>query len=564
MTAVLTLNTGAIVSMENRTHKPNFVLALITTSIVVTIACIVYVTPSAAHSVQSGMLSETDSVFTMTVASDSATEFLSGTEWSPAIEAWVSPRWPIIQDATWIWKSELVTPEEARDGSAIISFRRLFYLPSDIQDLVGTVMITADNAYELSLNGVVIGQDGTLDPNAYDWSFQTIETYTLDLQPGWNELRIRAVNHKSSSGSSDPYANPAGVVFRADITGVVGSVSGRITAPTGNITIGPSTLLLRADAWTDGSTEVKHVEFLAFYDGSWHPAGLDAIPPYEIAWQTPNLLRSQELMFAIHVVDEAGTIVEFVDIVRGISYLESLGNPDVEENWIPTRAYLNQRSLQPNGDSKCSAASMAMALAMNGLIAWDYATLSEKADEMYPKVLKDGVAYVYLITAELERQGMDAEHNEYEADEGWTTLKQEIDEGRPVIVRTQHGVVTAAGHFFVAVGYRETVGSRQIITYDPFGRWLGSCCTNNYDKNTREATSHKGQWVSYDFDLAFGASNWLITGQPDTRPFTPIDVSSIPTTRPDLTSDEPENIGTYPGVEISTNEAVFLPAVLGN
>ena len=124
--------------------------------------------------------------------------------------------------------------------------------------------------------------------------------------------------------------------------------------------------------------------------------------------------------------------------------------------------------------------------------------------------MQRGMSYVDAMVVELGRQGVIASTNEYSVGNGWLALRQEIDTGRPTIIRTAHGAVTSTGHYIVAVGYRETDSDRQIIGYDPFGRWKGTCCVDHYDLNSREQESHIGQWVFYDFDSAFGNSNWLI------------------------------------------------------
>jgi hypothetical protein len=205
---------------------------------------------------------------------------------------------------------------------------------------------------------------------------------------------------------------------------------------------------------------------------------------------------------------------------------------------------------------------MAMMLAMNGLLSREYNTMRDKANEMYPRVLNaNGDAYVAGMVAELKRQGMDSKTKNYLADSAWSEIKKEINFGRPVIVRTAHGVVTAAGHFFVAVGYREATGIRQVIVYDPFGRWQGTCCTGNYDLNSPDPSSRKGQWVSYDFDRAFGTSNWLITASGNISTAINIDIVAAPSSAPDAISDEPESIGTYFGVNAEVEETIFLPLI---
>lgn len=404
-----------------------------------------------------------------------------------------------------------------------------------------------DNGVFVWVNGKY--KFGALGPGA----LRGLEYTNIDLgsfPPGLNYIQILREDHGDFGG------------FTVYITGTVEAASGHITSPVENSTTGPVTFVFNAEAWSNIGVGIKQVEFFVFYDGIWHTAGIDTSVPYEVIWQTPNTLHSQQLRFRIDVVDNANNKIQFADVVNGVNYLDFLANPDVAENWIPTRAYLNQRSLEPDGDSKCSAASMAMILAMNSIIDWDYNTMRNKANEMYTKVLNaNGDANVGGMVTELQRQGMAAETKSYSADNAWLTIKQQVDAGRPVIVRTAHGAVTSKGHFFVAVGYREAVGSRQVIVYDPFGRWRGTCCTNNYDLNTRDSESRKGQWVSYDFDLAFGGSNWLITARAAANGMGLISTTNTPTTRPDVVSDEPENIGTYTGVNIQADERTFLPLI---
>jgi hypothetical protein len=99
-----------------------------------------------------------------------------------------------------------------------------------------------------------------------------------------------------------------------------------------------------------------------------------------------------------------------------------------------------------------------------------------------------------------------------------------------------------------------------MIAYDPFGRWLGkNCselpgdCAGNYDFNSRSAASHKGQWVFYDFDKYY--SQLVTVGslggvrQLATETLTP----------PDLTDDEPADIGTYLGSPLAGVFRVYVP-----
>ena len=120
-----------------------------------------------------------NSTFTLTLVSDTSTEYLTGTQWLPSVLAWTYGGWPSLNDAAWIWKSYMVSTEEACNGTGIITFRRKFSLPQDARNLSGNISITADNAYELSLNGTLIGSDDI---------WESIETYQLNVRPGENEL----------------------------------------------------------------------------------------------------------------------------------------------------------------------------------------------------------------------------------------------------------------------------------------------------------------------------------------------------------------------------------------
>jgi hypothetical protein len=153
------------------------------------------------------------------IVSDSSTEYtVDGVQWSPAVPAWVHPAWPTLPDASWIWKSEYVTSDEAANGSAIVTFRRIFSVPAEVKHAV--LSIAADNAYEVSLNGNVVGRNGVLDAASDDdTAFQSVGTYTIDVTPGENELLIRVINyHWKYQTVPTPQDNPAGLAFRLTLS----------------------------------------------------------------------------------------------------------------------------------------------------------------------------------------------------------------------------------------------------------------------------------------------------------------------------------------------------------
>lgn len=342
------------------------------------------------------------------------------------------------------------------------------------------------------------------------------------------------------------------------------SIIGSIISPPDNYTTGPATVLIEATAEYPGGPGIAQVEFYAYSDTEWRSYGDDETAPYSVAWTPPVELVTQQLLLRIDVVGLDLERVNYAGGVRRLNYIQSLGNPNIIENWVGNRAYLSQRSLGANGDSMCSATSMAMVLAMEGLIDNDYQTMAEKAIEMYPRVLFDDTAYVYLIERELINQGADAVYfGEIDNDEGWSLLKAYIDAGHSMILRSEHNVLTNYGHYIVAVGYQETGNTRTVIVYDPFGMWRGltcgelgtrSCSGNYYTNQQHDPTSHVGQWVFYDFNRIFG--NYIIA---------PVSPMSLPraeiilTTAPDLISDEPRIIGTNPGIEYGEFTYIYLP-----
>lgn len=343
---------------------------------------------------------------------------------------------------------------------------------------------------------------------------------------------------------------------------------GSITLPENGATVRPGAVeVVAVAADNEGGSGLDRVVFHVTFDGLDHFIDEDAIAPYVTTWQMPGNLKSQQLRFSAVISDRAGNSAVGTGTSL-VTYLESSAIAGVSENWVSKdrRAYLNQRSLSPSGDSKCSVASMSMVLAMNGLIASDYSTMADKANEMYPNVLWKGDAYVFRMRNELRRQGAVSEYYNDTGDDAWDRVKQEVDAGRPVIVRSAEDAVTDAGHYMVAVGYREADQSRQIITYDPYGHWLGTCCLDNYDKNDTTSNSQKGRWVYYDFTVVYGTStsNYLITASAPNRLSVAV-LLTAPATPPDEISVEPVDIGTYAGIRLGDDlppgSSIYLPLI---
>jgi hypothetical protein len=277
---------------------------------------------------------------------------------------------------------------------------------------------------------------------------------------------------------------------------------GNITAPQDNYTTGPVTIPITATAQYPGGQWVNQVEFYVFYSGMWHSLGNDEFSPYISKWKIPHNLFTQQAMLKIDVVgtDNQNQLqrASYAGGVRRINLEQSIGDPNIIENWVSTRAYLNQRSLTPSGDAKCNVSSIAMILAMDGFINPDYLTMENKANELWQYLLP-----IPDHTKECTALRRDPVPNAYCSDkitqtEAWTIIKQLINAGHPVIVDSRKGAATSEGHYVAVIGYREESGVHYLIAYDPYGEWRGSL--NKFYRNTTESASHVGKWVYYNFE----------------------------------------------------------------
>lgn len=383
----------------------------------------------------------------------------------------------------------------------------------------------------------------------------------------------------SEAGAFDQVAVADGVC-PVDVTPPSGNIVwpyNSTTEPPGGYPVYGSHDKVRIEAVaSDNFTGVKRVEFWVRYDGSWHRIKNEDYAPYEADFFIPNT-TSQLIEIGIHVVDWAGNVAIDPGGKRIIVHRVSHNNPGIRENWIPAgnRAYLNQRSLFPNGDLKCGASSAAMVLAMNGKIWADYDSVADAANSIYPLTIKDNQVWVYLVTAQMVQRGLPSKYttSDDSSDNQWCMIKNEIDAGHPVIMLSWK---VTRGHFFVIVGYKDTLGDkagRELIVYDPFGEWVGQPQPYDYHRNVSISDpnppmpakdSRNGQWVYYSFDRT--RSDWTIVHHDavdhNACAILMTAASDVPTTPPDLISIEPENLGRYNGADIGTYMRLYLPVLL--
>lgn len=383
----------------------------------------------------------------------------------------------------------------------------------------------------------------------------------------WFEAGTAATISMPARTNENPYRLIAGDGLRLLSVSATDNTppSGAITSPANNTTIGPSTVNVAANANDNpGGSGVAAVHFSVMVDGQWRDIGSDTTMPYNIGWPTPAGLKSQQLRFAMRVVDHAGNITYNAGGHVVVNYVESQGNPGVTERWLPSnqRAYLNQLSLA-DGWKKCASASAAMVLAMMGKIGKDYNSLRDTANAIHPNTLKGNTTYLYLVANEITKRGVRAEYHHRNTNDAWAMVKTEINANRPVII--SGGKFTKAGHFVVVVGYREGANLREIIVYDPFGKWLGT--QGSYDKNGTGSSSNKGQWVIYSFAAAFGDGpganlGWITTLRPTSLAALPDgNEAMLALDEPDPISTEPEEIVDYEGIVVFSN-TMYVPLIV--
>ena len=115
--------------------------------------------------------------------------------------------------------------------------------------------------------------------------------------------------------------------------------------------------------------------------------------------------------------------------------------------------------------------------------------------EIYPETTDHrDIVYLGKVVGALSSRGLNASYHAInDSDSAWAMLKEEIQAGYPLIF-DDISDLTPAGHFVVVVGYKEYMdGKRDMIVYDPYGKWEGEgSFPSNYDRNSNEPSSEKG------------------------------------------------------------------------
>lgn len=116
-----------------------------------------------------------------------------------------------IPGATWIWETDGPTDPTTTQG---FTFTRTFNWSGSAT--AATLMIAADNYYQVSINGNPIGSE-LVDENNFQAGTQDVYNVLAALVPGVNTITIVGTN-KGVAGSNGG-SNPAGILFKLSIEG---------------------------------------------------------------------------------------------------------------------------------------------------------------------------------------------------------------------------------------------------------------------------------------------------------------------------------------------------------
>ena len=118
--------------------------------------------------------------------------------------------YPSLRGARWIWKThETVEEQNTSDYGPVIFVRRID-VPKKADTVDARIKITADNAYDLFVNGAHVGSGN-------DWNVITAFPLTgmAALHPGANWLVIKVTNF---AGPAAPFENPAALLYKVRVT----------------------------------------------------------------------------------------------------------------------------------------------------------------------------------------------------------------------------------------------------------------------------------------------------------------------------------------------------------
>jgi len=185
------------------------------------------------------------------------------------------PAWTAdIPGATWIWDAfHVANPTEDQT----LTFEKTFFWNGGAVDSA-LLDVASDNSHTAWVNGVQVGQATELD----NFRSTTQDQYntTAEIVPGYNTLRVQVDN---DGGDANPEKNPAGGLFKLDVTGECAPPPTKVVAT--KIVCDDEVYLpnwgdhgpdITADTATDflsGELESRHCRLEPDWDFEWAPVG---------------------------------------------------------------------------------------------------------------------------------------------------------------------------------------------------------------------------------------------------------------------------------------------------
>lgn len=117
--------------------------------------------------------------------------------------------YPTRRGAHWIWEAAETDPANNTSDYGPVMFVRRIDVPNSLGPVHGKLQITADNEYDVWINGVHVGTGA-------DWS--VIDSWSVPantLQPGPNWMVIEVTNF---AGPMSAFENPAALLYKLKVT----------------------------------------------------------------------------------------------------------------------------------------------------------------------------------------------------------------------------------------------------------------------------------------------------------------------------------------------------------
>ena len=130
-----------------------------------------------------------------------------------AVATFVHANWASIADATWIWSSALVNPDNM-GADETVEFNKSFSIDGTITN--ATLELASDNGYDFAINGDSVAS------NAGEHNYESVTgplDVTSTINEGSNDIVASVTN--MANGNTNPEENPAGLLYKLTIDHLV-------------------------------------------------------------------------------------------------------------------------------------------------------------------------------------------------------------------------------------------------------------------------------------------------------------------------------------------------------